>query len=126
MRVVTAAVLERDGKYLICQRAEGRRLAGVWEFPGGKLEEGETPEQGLARELEEELGFQAKIGDILDAELEEEFREFLILYYRAEIAEGELRCLEHADIRYVTAEELSDYTFSSADARAAEKLNRKK
>ena len=126
MRIVTAAVLEKDGRYLICQRAEGRRLAGVWEFPGGKLEEGETPEEGLARELMEELGFRAKIGEILDAETESEFREFLILYYRAEIAEGEPRCLEHAQIRYVEKGALSDYAFSTADARMVEKLGRKK
>ena len=64
MRIVMAAVVCREGKIMICQRGPGRRLAGVWEFPGGKLEEGETPEQGLARELREELDLPVRVGRI--------------------------------------------------------------
>ena len=89
MKVVMAAVVEKDGKYMICRRGPGRRLEGVWEFPGGKLEAGETPEQGLARELREELKIETDIGPILDAQLESEFHEFIILYYRARIIYGE-------------------------------------
>ena len=89
MRVVMAAVVVRDGKYMICRRGPGRRLEGVWEFPGGKLERGETPEQGLERELREELGIEAHVEGILDAQLESEFNEFIILYYRTRIISGE-------------------------------------
>src|SRR5262244_3201578 len=54
--VAAAALVDADGRVLICQRPEGKQLAGLWEFPGGKVEPGETPEDCLIRELEEELG----------------------------------------------------------------------
>ena len=64
-RKVTAAVIERDGKVLCARRKPGLVAGGLWEFPGGKLEDGEAPELGLRRELEEELGVEARIGDFL-------------------------------------------------------------
>lgn len=122
MKVVMAAVVVNDGKYMICRRGPGRRLEGVWEFPGGKLEAGETPEQGLARELREELGIETEIGPILDAQLESEFNEFIILYYRARIISGVPALTEHSEIKYVAPAELAEYEFSTADAKAAERL----
>lgn len=122
MKVVMAAVVVNDGKYMICRRGPGRRLEGVWEFPGGKLEAGETPEQGLARELREELGIETEIGPILDAQLESEFNEFIILYYRARIISGVPALTEHSEIKYVAPAELVEYEFSTADAKAAERL----
>lgn len=58
--VVACALIDTDGRILIAQRPEGKSLAGMWEFPGGKVEEGETPEQALIRELNEELGIETK------------------------------------------------------------------
>lgn len=124
MRAVTAAVVEREGRYMICRRGPGRRLEGVWEFPGGKLEAGETPEQGLARELREELKIETHVGRILDAQLESEFNEFLILYYLTRITAGEPALTEHSEIRYVLPGELMEYEFSTADAKVAAKLAR--
>ena len=123
MRVVMAAVVVRDGKYMICKRGPGRRLEGVWEFPGGKLEPGETPEQGLERELREELGIETRVEGILDAQLESEFNEFIILYYRTRIISGEPALTEHSEIRYVLPVELAGYEFSTADANAAARLS---
>lgn len=122
MRAVTAAVVERGGRFMICRRGPGRRLEGVWEFPGGKLEAGETPEQGLKRELREELKVEADVGRILDAQLESEFNEFLILYYLVRITAGTPAMTEHSEIRYVLPGELVEYEFSSADAKVAAKL----
>lgn len=122
MRAVMAAVVEREGRYMICRRGPGRRLEGVWEFPGGKLEAGETPEQGLARELREELKIETDVGRILDAQLESEFNEFLILYYFVRITAGAPALTEHSEIRYVSPCELMEYEFSTADARVAAKL----
>ena len=122
MRVVMAAVVQREGRYMICRRGPGRRLEGVWEFPGGKLEAGETPEQGLARELREELKIEIQVGRILDAQLESEFNEFLILYYLVRITEGAPALTEHSEIRYVLPGELMEYEFSTADAKVAAKL----
>ena len=122
MKVVMAAVVEKDGRYMICRRGPGRRLEGVWEFPGGKLEERETPEQGLARELREELGIETEIGRIIDAQLESEFHEFIILYYLARITKGEPALTEHSEIRYVLPGELTSYEFSTADTKAAARI----
>ena len=122
MRAVMAAVVQREGRYMICRRGPGRRLEGVWEFPGGKLEAGETPEQGLARELREELKIETQVGRILDAQLESEFNEFLILYYLVRITAGAPALTEHSEIRYVLPGELMEYEFSTADAKVAAKL----
>src|SRR4249920_604400 len=62
-KVVTAAIIRRNGSVLLARRSSGERLAGFWEFPGGKVENGETPEECLARELDEELGIRARIGE---------------------------------------------------------------
>lgn len=66
---VVAALIEREGRILIAQRGPEDRWAGKWEFPGGKMEPGETPEQALARELDEELGIQATIGEMVESYL---------------------------------------------------------
>jgi len=66
VEVVAAVIRRPDGRYLACRRAAGRSAAGLWEFPGGKIEHGETPEQALARELLEELGLNLEIGRMID------------------------------------------------------------
>ena len=65
MRAVTAAVIERDGAILVARRAPGHKLAGLWEFPGGKVEDGESLEECLRRELVEELGISCSIGTVV-------------------------------------------------------------
>ena len=64
--VVVAAVLVRDGAVLACRRAAHKDAAGLWEFPGGKVEAGETPQEALARELREELGVDVRVGSLLE------------------------------------------------------------
>jgi 8-oxo-dGTP diphosphatase len=86
--IVTAAVIERDGCFLLTRRPEGKHMAGHWEFPGGKCEDGEQPERGLQRELREELDVDAVVA-------EELFR----TRYRYEPAEGTARHLD-LDLRF--------------------------
>ncbi len=65
MTTVTCAIIEKERKILIARRAEVQKLAGKWEFPGGKVEVGESPEECLKRELEEEFGIQAEVGEFI-------------------------------------------------------------
>lgn len=65
MRQVTAAVIIEDGRLLLARRAPGEKLAGLWELPGGKIEEGETPQECLCRELMEELSMTAEVGNVI-------------------------------------------------------------
>ncbi len=65
MTTVSCTIIEKEGKILIARRAEDQKLAGKWEFPGGKVEDGESPEERLKRELEEEFGIQVEVGEYI-------------------------------------------------------------
>ncbi len=121
MKQVTAAVIEKDGKILIAQRRAGDALGGKWEFPGGKLEPGETPEQCLARELREEFQIEASIGAFICASrFEYKHAHIELLAYRAAHVSGEFRLNDHDAIKWVPPAELSSYDFSSADIPVVE------
>ncbi len=116
MKQVTAAVLEKGGKVLIAQRRAGDALAGKWEFPGGKLEPGETPEACLRRELMEEFGVDTEIGAFICAS-RFEYKHFHIelLAYRAKHLSGEFQLNDHEAIAWVAPADLPKYDFASAD-----------
>ena len=122
---VAAALVFRDGKLLITQRYPDAHLGGLWEFPGGKVESGETPEQALKRELEEELGAAiekwAPIERVVHqyAETPEELE---ILFFAAAIADGELIPRTFEKIAWALPKELGDYDFLSANAGLAANL----
>src|ERR1041385_9103543 len=101
---VVAAVIERDGLILICQRRRGDSHELQWEFPGGKVEPGEEPEQPLNRELREELGIESTIGALLDrAQVRYPNRRPIeLLFYRATLS-GEPRNLNFERIEWVQA-----------------------
>lgn len=122
MMEVVAARVERDGRYLICRRPAGKRNGGLWEFPGGKVERGETDAQALARELMEELDIDVTVGQKL-AEVEHDYGDFTIRLrlYEAGIRAGELRLKEHSDARFVLPEELNGFELCPADAELIEK-----
>jgi len=113
---VVAAVIERDGLILICQRRKGDSHELQWEFPGGKVEPGEDPEQALNRELREELGVESTIGGLLDrADVRyPNLRPIELLFYRAAIA-GEPRNLNFERIEWVVAAALPTYDFLAGD-----------
>ena len=111
--VVTAAVIERDGRFLVTRRQQGVYLEGCWEFPGGKCGEGEPLEVCLARELREELDVDARIGDeMFSVELH---------FFRCDIA-GEPRPQVGQAMQWVTRGELADLEFPEADAELIELL----
>ncbi len=122
-RQVTAAVIEKDGKILIAQRRKGSTLGGRWEFPGGKIEPGETAEECLKRELKEEFDIESEAVDFLIAS---RFRYCLVpielLAYRVKHLSGEFKVNEHDQIRWVTPSELNSYDFMPADKPIVELL----
>ena len=117
--VVAAALIDADGRVLICQRPEGKQLAGLWEFPGGKVEPGETPEACLIRELDEELGIQvnhACLAPFVFASHGYETFHLLMPLFLLRRWEGEVTRREHAALKWVQPEKLFDYPMPPADA----------
>ena len=117
LQIVTAAVIESDGNILIAKRKQGSRFAGKWEFPGGKLEKGETPEQCLKRELQEELAITTEVGDLICSSDYNYTPEFTIrlLAYRTTVISGVFNLNDHDEIRWVKPTDLAKYDFPEAD-----------
>jgi 8-oxo-dGTP diphosphatase len=113
--LVVAGVIERDGRYLLARRLKGTHLAGLWEFPGGKCEANETLDACLARELVEELGVRATVGDDLCVtEHVYPERTVRLHFRRCEIA-GEPEARLGQELRWVTAAELGTLDLPDAD-----------
>lgn len=124
MQVVTAAVIEKDGKILVARRKKGDRLENKWEFPGGKLETGETPRDGLKRELQEEFGVDADVGEYIgSSRFAYRHATIELLAYRVRIR-GDPEVRDHEEIRWVSPGELHRYDFSEADRPIVEMLVR--
>jgi 8-oxo-dGTP diphosphatase len=126
MREVTAAIIMKDNKVLIAQRAPDQRLAGKWEFPGGKLEQGETPEECLEREIFEELD--------IGIEVLSKFGESIFKYdkgtikliaYNCKWVSGEISLSVHSKIKWVSGDEFDRYDFAPADIPFVESLKLK-
>ncbi len=124
-QIVAAALIEKDGCILIARRTRGLN-AGSWEFPGGTLEEGETHEECLKRELREELSVVAEIGDLIDVAEQTHTPEWTIrlLVYRVTVASYTFTLHEHDEIRWVRPEDLLNYTFPPVDRPIVERLAR--
>lgn len=116
-RLVVAAVIRgQDGRYLLARRLPGAHLGGLWEFPGGGVEDGELPEEALVRELREELGVTIRIlGPRTFAWHREPGRTVLILFYNAEITDGEPKGLLGQEVGWFASRELSGLQVPPAD-----------
>jgi 8-oxo-dGTP diphosphatase len=113
---VTAGVIENRGKILIARRSPGKHLAGYWEFPGGKVETGETYEECLARELKEELDLNVTVHEhIADSEFTYGDKQIRLKAYFAKTNQAEVTSTDHDEIKWITAYEFDDYTFAPAD-----------
>lgn len=120
---VVAAMIEQDGHHLITQRRPQATLPLLWEFPGGRAEEGESDEEALARELEEEMGILVDVGpQVLRVEHVYPDYEVDFRVYRAKILSGVIRHIKVHDHRWVTPEELEEFEFPGADARSMDQL----
>jgi 8-oxo-dGTP diphosphatase len=116
---VSCAVLEYDGRVLLCRRSPGRSLGGLWEFPGGKVETGETPEAALARELEEELGIPAIIGNRIAIHRHRyPFAVVVLTAFAARYREGGgavPRLVDHDAAEWIVPADWTRYPMSPAD-----------
>jgi 8-oxo-dGTP diphosphatase len=120
---VTAAVIEENGNVLIGRRKPGRHMGGKWEFPGGKIESGETPQESLARELLEELNIRVRIGEFLcSAFYDGDGVSLELLVYRVQRLEGEPALIEHEELRWVEPGELAGFDLADSDRKVVEKL----
>lgn len=116
--VVAAALVDSDGRVLIAQRPDGKQLAGQWEFPGGKVEDGETPETALIRELEEELGItvkQACLAPFVFASHTYENFHLIMPLYLIRRWDGEPEAREHKALKWVRPNDMRNYEMPPAD-----------
>ena len=120
---VVAALIWRDGRFLICQRPANKARALLWEFVGGKIEPGESGEEALVRECREELDMTVAAGDVFTdvTHVYPDLTVHLTLYH-CTIAEGEPTLLEHADMAWITPEEIGNYEFCPADVEILDKI----
>jgi mutator protein MutT len=120
---VSAALIFRNGKLLIAQRHKESHLGGLWEFPGGKREVGETDEECLAREIREELGVEISVGHLFE-EITHHYPEKSVhlKFFLCRLVVGEPAPLGCAEVKWIGKDELGDYAFPAADARLLEKL----
>lgn len=124
--VVTAAIIERQGRFLIARRAPGQKHAGAWEFPGGKIEANESPEECLARELREEFSIESVIGEFFAKNLfEYPTGTILLRAYRVSAYSGEFHLRVHDDVRFLSPDEILLHELLPADRPIAELLSEK-
>jgi 8-oxo-dGTP diphosphatase len=116
--VVAAALVRENGRILLQRRPQGRSMAGLWEFPGGKLEDGETPEAALVRELAEELAIEIDIANLMPACFASAMigdRPLLLMLYICKIWEGEPIAVESPELGWFTVDEMAGLPMPPAD-----------
>lgn len=122
---VVGAVIVRDGKVLAAQRGPGMTMAGMWEFPGGKIEPGETEQQSLAREIREELSATVEVGDhVVTTSYDYDFGTVNLSTYYCSLVGGEPAASEHSELRWVEPVDLSHLDWAPADIEAVEWVTR--
>lgn len=123
MKKVTAAIIKDENRLLIAKRHSKDPLGGKWEFPGGKIEPGETPQECLVREIKEELGVEVKIGPFYDDNVySTQDHNIHLLFYWAKIINGEVIPVVHDDLKWTTIEELANFDFAPADIPIVKRL----
>ncbi len=123
MRIVAAAVINNNGKYLITQRAGNDKLPLKWEFPGGKVELDETPEECLIREIKEELNLDIIVEGIISTSIYNYNSGTInLVAYAAQIVSGSINLFVHNDARWVCINQLDLFDFCPADIAIIEKL----
>ena len=120
-----AALIWAGERFLICQRPEHKARGLLWEFVGGKVEPGETRQDALARECREELDIEVSVGEVF-MDVVHEYPDLTVhlTLFHGKITAGVPKLLEHADLRWITVGEISDYEFCPADVAMLERLRK--
>jgi 8-oxo-dGTP diphosphatase len=120
---VVTALIRRQGKILVGRRPEGGALPDVWEFPGGKIEAKESPEDALQRELKEELGIDAEIGKLQFAgTFTYGRRGLLFLFYDVKFWKGEIKAEHHTDLQWISPKDLTNLALPDANRAFLDKI----
>ncbi len=121
---VVAAIIENEkGEVLIAKRKKGKKLAGYWEFPGGKVEKGESPEQSLVRELNEEMNLEIEIGDYLGENIHFYDRGAIrLLAFKGKITGGEIKLVDHDAYVWIDLHDIKNVKLAPADIPLIEML----
>ena len=120
---VVGAVFHDGERFLACRKKPGKPLEGHWEFPGGKIEPGETPEQALAREIREELNLIAEVGQkVTTTTYEYDFATIELTTFYCTLVDGDLRLTDHDDTKWVTSTEAAHLAWAPADIPAVETI----
>ena len=124
MSQVVAAIIKKKDKYLLARRAKHKTLAGKWEFPGGKIDLYETPEQAVERELYEEFKVRTETGRHL-VTVVHDYGDFKIelMAYESHYLKGGFELTDHDQIAWVSWDDLTDYDLAEADLKLVEKLH---
>lgn len=120
---VVAALIWDGNRFLICQRPEHKARGLLWEYVGGKVEEGETKEEALIRECREELGVTITVGDVF-MDVVHEYPDITVhlTLFHAKITEGTIQLLEHNAVAWITPDEIPNYAFCPADKEINAKI----
>ena len=120
---VVAALITSGDRFLICRRPEGKKRGLLWEFPGGKLENGETPEQALIRECREELNVTVDPHGIFSSVVYS-YPDITVrlTVYNTELVSGTPELLWHSDLKWISSDEIDEYDFCPADVDILEKI----
>ena len=123
MTEVVAALIWQGEKFMICQRPTHKARGLLWEFVGGKVEAGETPQEALIRECREEIDVLLSVGDVF-MDVTHEYPDLTVhlTLFHATVAEGEPQMLEHNDIQWITPEEIPNYDFCPADVEILDRI----
>ena len=126
MTEVVAALIWKNNKFMICQRPVHKTRGLLWEFVGGKVEQGETKEQALIRECREELDVCLSVGDVF-MDVIHKYPDLTVhlTLFNATIAKGEPQKLEHNDIKWITPSEIPNYEFCPADEEILREIKNK-
>ena len=120
---VVAGIIYKDDKFLIAQRNLKKAQGGLWEFPGGKLEVGETPEDALVREIKEEFNADIKVEEFVGENIHHyPEKDIKLMFYKARLIGENIEALEHEDFKWITKEDRDNFEFAGADRKVFEMI----